>query len=628
MGSHRCLPAGLKSPIHHGFGITINLIVSHRGTDAGILGPSKAAGQIHIDRRILRRHSSIPIGSDLAICVGLRSIIDAIHAYRGVNGYRIRLTAGCGKRDVDRFRLGIHRHIFSRVHFRSAIDVSVGGIFLNHRQSRAAKAGLRGSALAIRCQNFPRIGSYEFFQRRADKGIRHTSGEIHGGDVGLGIHIHIAAGHYLRRCGLRFILLSDIRRGAIVVVHHRHRRRAGSKLRRAGGLGPAIHQVADLEIGEPECILQPVKHRIGFGAGGQQILIGDLCLRFHVHVARRFHIAGNKSFRVIFLLGVTDSGRHGYLRPVSTKNGFGSCRRGSHIAGTGNGGGIYSDTRSPFSLRFSAYGPCHRRFGIIFAEKEPGGRIDTHGPRLFGQVRQDRRIHGAGRKRILELRQRRRPAFSKAYEFPISAIATISFDTDCVRAVQIAGLVDGIFRLHRYIAIGIHGASHLRLCLGISNADSPGQRQHASATGHLGGELAGRCSGNLRISFAGNRSPLAYLGRHITMKLCPAEIERRAGRLGAEKSVLHQSESHLIASGSADLHILLCIKRTVVHTNMGIHMADAHVKAKAQDPAGDRRHSRTGIRADADVSVRLAGANGFDLCIFHIHIGSRSDLRG
>ena len=61
---------------------------------------------------------------------------------------------------------------------------------------------------------------------------------------------------------------------------------------------------------------------------------------------------------------------------------------------------------------------------------------------------------------------------------------------------------------------------------------------------------------------------------------------------------------------------------------MGIHMADAHVKAKAQDPAGDRRHSRTGIRADADVSVRRAGANGFDLCIFHIHIGSRSDLRG
>ena len=141
---HRCVSAGAKSPIHDSFGIPYDVIVSHRGTDAGAAGDAKAAGQIDIQGIILRRYGCIFTRRDGGTSdARLRGIIDAVHAHRGVKGHGLRHAAGCREGDIGSLGLRVHDHILPAGHNGAAIDVSHSGILLTHRQSRATQTALR-----------------------------------------------------------------------------------------------------------------------------------------------------------------------------------------------------------------------------------------------------------------------------------------------------------------------------------------------------------------------------------------------------------------------------------------------------------------------------------------------------
>ncbi len=332
---------------------------------------------------------------------------------------------------------------------------------------------------------------------------------------------------------------------------------------------------------------------------------------------------------MILLLGIRHSRGDCRIILGGADHRLAAHRRSRHIAGAGNRVRLYGDALGTGVLRRAAHFPCHRRFGIIFTEKESGGRIDAN------HISRTRAAHGSlgdrilrtGSERILEISQDRDAAFGKAEQIFIRHIAADPFGAHRVRAVQLAVLVDAIFRRHRRVAPGMYGARHLRLCVGIGDANGSRQRQRASAVRHRRSELAHRGRGNLRISSAGNRSALAHLGRHITVKLCPAEIERRRRRFGAQKTALVQSEAHFIISLGADVHVLRRGKLTLVHMDVGVYVADAHIETKAMEPQSDRHHRRTSIRTNADVSAVVAAAQRFHLCIFHIHVSRRSDLR-
>ena len=256
---HFRIAAGGKRPIHSRFGVTHDVVISHRSTDTGAAGDAKPAGQIDIHGVISSRYSGIFICSDHRTSdARLRVIVDAVHAYRSINGHRFCHATGGGNSDIGGFRLCVYYHIFPTSHSGAIIDVGLGAILLTHRQGRAAKTGLRriGHGPVVFIEKILLIfkkgfctGTHKKIRRIFMEEIRHTACEIHGSDIGLRLHIHIAAGLYLRRCRLLVVFLSDIGLCRIVIVHHRDGRCAGCIFRDTLSLGPAIHQVGKTQIG-------------------------------------------------------------------------------------------------------------------------------------------------------------------------------------------------------------------------------------------------------------------------------------------------------------------------------------------------------------------------------------------
>ncbi len=255
LGIHLRIAAGLHGAVHPGLGLAHDMVVCHRGANAGGTGNTKTAGQIDIHRVVSRSDAGILAGGDCRLSdVRLGPVIDAVHTYRSIDGHRLRQAAGGGNGNIRSFRFRVQRHISPGIHYRAVIDVGFGGVLLTHRQRRAAKASLccfgHGPAIIIEkiFQEFGFFFTHENIGGILAKEIRYAARKIHCSDVGLCIDIHLSTGIYLRCRGLVFILLPDVGFRLIVIIHYGNRSCAGCIFGNALSLRPAVHQVGQSQI--------------------------------------------------------------------------------------------------------------------------------------------------------------------------------------------------------------------------------------------------------------------------------------------------------------------------------------------------------------------------------------------
>ena len=472
--------------------------------------------------------------------------------------------------------------------------------------------------------------------------VRHIACKIHGSDIGIRFDLHITTGLYLRHSLLTVILLADIGLRRIVIIHHRDRSRTGCIFRYALGLGPAVYQVGKTQIGGKENILQSLQHPVRCAAIFPNILIGDLHIRRDGHRFRCLHIAGNISHCFIFLLGIRYSGGDRILlllaRAIACS--LGPHRRGGHIAGARNG--FRSHRKTLGAYRITAYHTptlighktshlaIHRSRGIIFTEKERRRCGEAQFIPWFGRTGGFSLcsiILGCSTKGLLDLRPNLAGlVLPPVHQFFIVTVPGQYLSRHRIRSVEIIVLVDGILCLHRYIALRIDGPIHLDCGMGVCDTNSPGDRERSAPIGYSGGQLTSRGGCNARISFTGNHGSLSHLGRHITMRLRPADIDRKALHHIIERIELHHLEGNLIGPGRINRNILLCIEVAIIHIHLRIHMTNAYIEAKACKACSERLNRRTSIRKNADVPRLVASAHGIDICLCDIHLRRRCDF--
>ena len=642
-------------PRDRGFRIAVDVIVRDGRTDPGAAADADRASRLDglrqvfcSGRDILRRDGRL---SDARF----RRIIETVHAHRRIDRDRLRRAACRGHRDIERacLRIDICRSL--RRDHRAIIDSRFCVVLLMDRKRCPADTfrrrlihaparfieNIRESHLFL----FIFISGFPKIQRSCAQVRLDAAGQVHRRDVRLAIDIHIPRGIDFRRRRLRIIFLSNVRLGVVVIVHDSDGCRAIHVVAVACRLRPAVHQVRKDGI-RIDCIkeyIQQLVHRI---RALPARLPGNLRLRMDGRIPDGLRVATDESGRVISLLEIRNRRRDGIVllrgfilgyRRIILVSADDRMAAGERQRIDRERLRTHRVTR--ISARIdTAHLPRHRRRRVIGTEKKRRRRIRPQLvpwflllcrllrfievqvlrclPRLvffskcFFQLRE--KISHAFQNRICRRLERRIPA-----------------DARCrhgIRCIDAAIFRERILRLHRHVALRVDRARHIRARFRIRNPETDREPQRLSAVRRARAQRADRFRADIHISLTCQRRLLSYLRCDVARKLRPGEIQRHTPQ--RHNTEIYQAHLDRIRAFRMERRILCGRDRAVIHIDIRLHVADAHVKPDTDQIHIERRDIRLCVRRDLHIAMPLApravtDSRDIRLVDVHIRLGIR-----
>ena len=288
-----------------------NAIVRHRRTDSLRTADADATGQIDIPRTVIGRKHEGSCRDIRILDARLRRIHNAIDTERRIDSDGLRRAARRRNAQIQRIGLGCDIcFAFRRRHCRTAVNVCVRRILLFQPQNRATDA-LIGRFCRIQSVNIHHLRLFPKHRRGIFQNGRNAPGKIHRRDIRRPIHRHVAPGvHFRRRC--RAVCLSDVRLGAIVIIHPDDRTGIRRIFSFSRHLRPAVHERIKPLILTTE---NQAQHRVldirpGIARRIRR-LPRNLRLRIDRHLPRRLYIPRDGRIGMIRLprIGNSDSRR-------------------------------------------------------------------------------------------------------------------------------------------------------------------------------------------------------------------------------------------------------------------------------------------------------------------------------
>ena len=595
-------------PRDRGFRITIDVVVRDGRTDPCAATDTDRARRLNGLREVFRGDRDILRRDRRVSDARLRRIIETVHAHGRIDSDRLRRAACRSHRDIERacLRIDICRSL--RRDHRAVIDIGLCVILLMHGERRAANACL-GCVVhrpAIFIENVLEAQFPEIQRCRAQKRLD-RAGKVHRRDVRLARDIHIASGIDCRR-RLRVIFLANIRFGVVVIVHDGDGRRTIHVVAISRRLRPAVHQIRKdgIRIDRVKEDIQKLIH--GIGALPARLPWNDR-LRMDGRISAGLRVATDESGRVIFLLQIRDRRRDGIvlLRGLILGRCIILVRTDNRMAA----GERQRIDRERFRTRLvtriparidAAHLPRHRRRRIIVTEKKRCRRIRSHLVPWFLLVR--RLV------RFIEVKVLCRLTclifFGKCFfqfreKFSHACLdricrrleRRIPADARCrhrIRRIDAAVFRERILRFDRHIALRVDRARHIRARFRIRDPETDREPQRLPAVRRTRAQRADGFRADIHIALACQRRVLSYLRRDVALHLRPGEIQRQpAHRHGAE---IYQAHLDRIRAFRGERRILRGGDRAVVHIDVRLHVADAHVKPDANKIHIERRDIR------------------------------------
>ena len=594
-------------PRDRGFRITVDVIVRDGRTDPCAAADADRARHLNGLREVFRGDRDILRRDRRVSDTRLRRIIETVHAHRCIDRDGLRQAARRGHRDIERacLRIDICRSL--RRDHRAVIDIGLCVILLMHGERRAADTCL-GCAFhrpAISIENilegqlfvFIFISCFPEIQRCIAQIRLDRAGQVHRRDVRLARDIHMASRIDCRRRRLRVIFLSNIRFGVVVIVHDGDGRRAIHVVAISRRLRPAVHQIGKdgIRIDRVKEDIQKLIH--GIGALPARLPRDD-CLRMDGRISGGLRVATDESRCVISLLQIRDRRRDGIvlLRGLI----LGRCvilvRTNDRMAAGERQRIDRERFRTDRVIRMAAridaaHLPRHRRRRVIVTEKKRCRRIR---PQLVPWFLLVRRLV-----RFIEVKILRHLAhlvfFGKCFfqfreKFSHACLdricrrleRRIPADARCrhrIRRIDAAVFRERILRFDRHIALRVDRARHIRTRFRIRDPETDREPQRLSAVRRARAQRADRFRADIHIALAHKRRLLAYLRRDVARKLRPREVQRQPAHRHCTE--IYQAHLDRIRAFRGERRILRGSDRAVIHIDVRLHVADAHVKPDA-----------------------------------------------
>ena len=513
-----------------------------------------------------------------------------------------------------------------------------------HGERRAADTFL-GCAVhrpATSIENILKAQFPEIQRCRAQKRLD-RAGKVHRRDVRLARDIHIAGGIDCRRRRLRVIFLSDVRFGVVVIVHDGDRRRTIHVVPIPRRLRPAVHEVGKDGIRIDRCKEDIQKLIHGIGALPAR-LPGDDCLRMDGRISDGLRVACNESGRMISLLQIRDRRRDGIvlLRGLILGHRCIILVRTNDRMAAGARQRIDRErlrahriTRSPARID-TAHLPRHRRRRVIGTEKKRRRRIRPHLVPWFLLVRRFRLFVRRIKVKVL-CRLTRLVFFSKCFfqlreKTPKASQnricrrleRRIPADARCrhrIRRIDAAVFRERILRFHRHIALRVDRARHIRCRFRIRDPETDREPQRLSAVRRARAQRADRFRADIHISLTCQRRLLSYLRRDVARKLRPGEIQRHTPQ--RHNTEIYQAHLDRIRAFRGERRILRGSDRAVIHIDVRLHVADAHIKPDTDKIHIERRDIRLCVRRDLHIAMPLGAraiSESHDIRLVDVHI--------
>ena len=451
--------------------------------------------------------------------------------------------------------------------------------------------------------------------------------------------VHISARLDFGRRRLRVIFLANIRFGVVIIVHDGDGRRAIHVVAISRRLRPAVHQIRKDGIRIDRCkeYIQKLIH--GIGALPAR-LPGDDRLRMDGRISAGLRVATDESGRVISLFQIRDRRRDGIvlLRGLILGRCIILVRTNDRMA-AGERQRIDRErlrarrvTRIPARID-AAHLPRHGRRRVIGTEKKRCRRIRSHLVPWFLLLR--RLV------RFIEVKVLCRLAclvfFGKCFfqfreKFSHACLdricrrleRRIPTDARCrhrIRRIDAAVFRERILRFDRHIALRVDRARHIRARFRIRDPETDREPQRLSAVRRARAQRADRFRADIHIALACQRRLLAYFCRDVARKLRPGEVQRQpAHRHGAE---IYQAHLDRIRAFRGERRILRGSDRAVVHIDVRLHVADAHVETDADKIHIERRNIRLCVRRDLHIAMPLGAcaiSKSRDIRLVDVHI--------
>ena len=626
-------------PRDRGLRVAIDVVVRDGRTDPCAAADADRARRLNGLREVFRGDRDILRRDRRVSNARLRRIIETVHAHRCIDRDGLRRAACRGHRDIERacLRIDICRSL--RCEHRAVIDISLCVILLMHGECRAADACL-GCVVhrpAIFIENVLEAQFPEIQRCRAQKRLD-RAGKVHRRDVRLARDIHIASGIDCRR-RLRVIFLANIRFGVVVIVHDGDGRRAIHVVAISRRLRPAVHQIRKdgIRIDRVKEDIQKMIH--GIGALPARLPWNDR-LRMDGRIPGGLRVATDEGGRVISLFQIRDRRRDGIvlLRGLI----LGRCvilvRTNDRMAAGKRQRIDRERSRTDRVIRMAAridaaHLPRHRRCRIIVTEKKRRRCICPQLVPWFLLVR--------WLVRFIEVKILRHLAhlvfFGKCFFQLREEILKASLDrirrrlksrvpadARCrhrIRRIDAAVFRERILRLHRHIALRVDRARHIRCRFRIRDPETDREPQRLPAVRRTRAQRADGFRADIHIALTCQRRLLSYFCRDVARKLCPGEIQRQpACRHRAE---IYQAHLDRIRAFRGERRILRGSDRAVIHIDVRLHIADAHVKAEAKRIHIERRDIRLRVRRDLHIAMPLGAraiSKSRDIRLVDVHI--------
>ena len=643
-------------PRDRGFRIAVDVIVRDGRADPGAAADADRARRLDGLRQIFCGDGDILRRDRRLSDARFRRIVEAVHAHRRIDRDRLRRTARCRHGDIERTRLRVDVYGFLCRDHSAVIDIGLCVVLLMDRKRCPADTCL-GRAFhrpAISVENileghlfiFIFISRFPKIQRCIAQVRLDGAGQVHRRDVRLALDIHIPRGIHFR-CLVLAVFLSDVRFGVVVIVHDGDRRRAIHVVPIPCRLRPAVYEVGKDGIRIDRCkeYIQKLVH--GIGALPAR-LPGDLRLRMDGRIPDGLRVTTDESRRVISLLQIRNRCRDG----IVLLRGFILGHRRVILEGADDRVAAGKRQRidrerlrahrvTRISRRIDAtHLPRHRRRRVIGTEKERRRGIRPQlVPWFFLLCRLLRFIevqvlcHLARlvffRKCFFQLREKT----PKASQNRICRRLERRIPTDArcrhgIRCIDAAVFRERILRLHRHIALCVDRARHIRCRFRIRNPETDREPQRLSAVRRTRAQRADRFRADIHISLACQRRLLAYLRCDVARKLRPGEIQRHTPQ--RHNTEIYQAHLDRIRAFRVERRILCGRDRAVIHIDIRLHVADAHVKPDTDQIHIERRDIRLRVRRDLHIAMPIGAraiSKSRDIRLVDIHIRLSIRLR-
>ena len=190
-----------------------------------------------------------------------------------------------------------------------------------------------------------------------------------------------------------------------------------------------------------------------------------------------------------------------------------------------------------------------------------------------------------------------------------------------IRRIDAAVFRERILRLHRHIALRVDRARHIRCRFRIRDPETDREPQRLSAVRRARAQRADRFRADIHISLACQRRLLSYLRRDVARKLRPGKIQRHTPQ--RHNTEIHQAHLDRIRAFRGERRILRGRDRAVIHIDIRLHVADAHVKPDADQIHIERRDIRLCVRRDLHIAMPIGAraiAERRDVRLVDVHI--------